>query len=204
MTRVKPVRPSHSLVGLTIPKYLTTDSDIAIWIEDKIKKDTPGYNTGAGPDIQLTKNIGVEYKTRRSSAKSAHTIGSMTLNDIKSTPYEESNIYKKFQYHRRIKHSNRVVVEDEIYDFTYNSIQQKIKESYESARQKIINGNNSYYIPGGAGKGRGKQFGYFENTQKDDANSRCFRIPHSAMIDLEQESKNLKNKMFNYGDTSID
>jgi hypothetical protein len=142
------------------------------------------YNTQKGVDLP---DIGVEVKTRNEDATSPQTIGRMTIDDIKNTPYEQSSIYEKIQTQYRVKHRDGIITEESVYDFSDPMIQDIIEESYETARKMIIEGNISYYI-------RGKNcWGYFEKTSGSSDNLRDFRLPNKQMKEIEKISKNAKH-----------
>ena len=149
-----------------------------------IKRGVPLSN-GPGADIP---ECDFEVKTRDLDATSAHTVGKMTPEDIKSTPYRESTIYHKLQQQYRVKSKNQVIVSAEVYDFSIPHIQEKIEKCYEAARQKIIQGDESDYISGG-------YYGFFER-QANGPRSYQFRFTDGAMKKIESMSRSTFHKLF--------
>jgi hypothetical protein len=157
-------------------------------IENLVEQDGFIINRGKGCDLQLAPDASVEIKTRDLSATSPQSVGAMKLDAIKVTPYKVSPIYDKIQQQYRVKTKDRVVVTDEIYDFSGWSVQSLIEEAYEEARKQIIAGNTSDYI-------YGTKWGYFERTNKK-SHSWQFRLSDGAMKKLEQLSKSTFDNIF--------
>ena len=157
-------------------------------VEHIMKAQGFDINTGAGPDLQFG-DTPVEIKSRDNNATSPQTVGAMTLADIKSTIYEDSAIFKKFQQQYRVKTEDGIIVEEHMYDFSGWFAQSVIKESYETARQSIINGTCDDYIYGGV-------YGYFERTNKNSKTSYNFRLSDSAMKKLEAIANSTINQLF--------
>ena len=132
-----------------------------------------------------------EVKSRDVDSTSPQTVGSMTLDSIKTTEWEDSTVHKKIQLQYRVKTKANVIVESEMYDFSSWGIQSVLKEAYEVARQDIINGNCNDYIYGG-------EYGYFEKTNKD-SNSWCFRINNGAFKKLEAMANSTIGELFAFG-----
>jgi hypothetical protein len=166
----------------------TNSSNRGRQVEHIMKAQGFDINTGAGPDLQFG-DTPVEIKSRDNNATSPQTVGAMTLADIKSTIYEDSAIFKKFQQQYRVKTEEGVVVEEHMYDFSGWFAQSVIKESYETARQAIINGACGDYIPGG-------KYGYFERTNKNSKTSYNFRLSDSAMKKMEAMANSTINQLF--------
>ena len=113
----------------------------------------------------------------------------MLPEDIKVTPYPKSPIYDKVQQQLRVKTQDQVIVSADMYDFSNPYIQQKIEESYEAARAKIIAGDDSNYISGGP-------FGYFERTNPKTSRSYDFRLTNGAMQKLENMATSTFKDLF--------
>ena len=113
----------------------------------------------------------------------------MLPEDIKVTPFPDSPIHDKIQQQLRVKTQDQIIVSADMYDFSNPYIQQKIEESYESARAKIIAGDDSNYIPGG-------QFGYFERTNPKTSRSYDFRLTDRAMHKLESMATSTFKDLF--------
>ena len=158
--------------------------------EDILAQTGNPVSKGSGPDYP---EYGLEVKTKDISSNSANSVGSMTYEDIKLTPYDESPIAKKIKQQFRVKvNKEGVIINTRVYDFTPDFIQEKLREAYESARIKIIKGDNSDYIAG-------TKFGYFERKKGKDnkeTNSWAFRISVGAMDTLESMSKSKYSELF--------
>ena len=87
-----------------------------------------------------------EVKSRDVSSTSPQTVGSMTLDSIKTTEWEQSTVCEKIQVQYRVRTRANVIIESEMYDFSGWAAQSVLKEAYEVARQDIINGNCNDYI----------------------------------------------------------
>lgn len=135
---------------------------------------------------------GLEVKTKDVKSTSANTVGSMTYENICSTPYNESPISEKIKQQLRVKVENGVVVNAKVYDFSPKFIQDAIKDAYEAGRARLIqDGNKSTYIPG-------TSFGYFERKKNkgEYTNSWAFRIRTTSMDKLENMSKSTYKNLF--------
>jgi hypothetical protein len=177
------VRLKANMVGQSVPSNMNGAAGRDV--EKKLLKQGYPMSNASGPDIP---EIETEVKTRDLDAISAHTVGRMTPEYIKSTPYRESVIYQKLQRQYRVKTRDQVIVSAEIYDFSASHIQEKIEQCYEEARKKIIQGDERNYIPGG-------YFGFFER-QADGSNSYQFRFTDGAMKKLEAMSRSTFHKFF--------
>jgi hypothetical protein len=180
--KLKVVRLKTNLVGQMVPSKLGGQAGKSI----ELKLIEQGFDIDqqtSGADI---KQLGLEVKSRDIDSISPQSIGSMTPEDICAKSYDQTNICEKIQQQFRVKTKDQKIISAEVYDFSSPAIQERIRESYEIARQKIINGNDSSYIAGGP-------YGYFERTV---AGSRSyeFRLRDTAMKKLETISKSTFNK----------
>jgi hypothetical protein len=174
-------------VGDSVPKQCL--GNVGYEIEARLIENGYSINIGHGLDMP---DMGLEVKTRKTDAQSANTVGSMTLDDIKSTTYNQSNVCAKIQRQYRVEYDNQIsqITSEKVYDFTDPFIQRKIELGYESARKKIIAGVKSDYINGGEG------IGYFEKKRGvGDTTSYDFRISGPRMKKLETLANN--SKQFN-------
>jgi hypothetical protein len=146
----------------------------------------PMDRRGQGIDVPA---YGFEVKSRDLDSTSSQSIGKMLPEDIKVTPFPDSPIHDKIQQQLRVKTQDQIIVSADMYDFSNPYIQQKIEESYESARAKIIAGDDSNYIPGG-------QFGYFERTNPKTSRSYDFRLTDRAMHKLESMATSTFKDLF--------
>ena len=154
-------------------------------IENHIGNQGWDLNNKEGADL---KDYGIEIKSRDLDAVSPHTVGSMTIEDIIATAYEQSNVFNKIQQQHRIKIQNGKVVDEYTYDFRADYIQDKIRDCYEAARAKIISGDRSKYIYGG-------EYGYFEQSTTSE-NSYNYRMSDSAMTRIENMARSTYGNLF--------
>jgi len=182
MTKIKQVK---HLVGRTVPPK--TNGAAGREVENIMAAHGwPMHRHGPGVDVPA---YGFEVKSRDVDSTSAQNIGKMLPEDIKVTPYSESPIHDKIQQQLRVKTQNQVIVSADMYDFTNPFIQQKIEESYEAARAKIIAGDDSNYIYGGP-------YGIFERTSPKTSRSYDFRLTDGAMTKLENMSTSTFKDLF--------
>jgi len=182
MAKIKQVK---HLVGRTVPPK--TNGAAGRAIEEMMEaQGWPMDRHGPGVDVPAH---GFEVKSRDVDSTSAQNIGKMLPEDIKVTPYSESPIHDKIQQQLRVKTQNQVIVSADMYDFTNPFIQQKIEESYEAARAKIIAGDDSNYIYGGP-------YGIFERTSPKTSRSYDFRLTDGAMTKLENMSTSTFKDLF--------
>jgi hypothetical protein len=171
MAKIKQVK---HLVGRTVPPK--TNGAAGRAIEEMMEAHGwPMDRHSQGIDVPAH---GFEVKSRDLDSTSAQSIGKMLSEDIKVTPFSKSPVHDKIQQQLRVKTQGQVIVSADMYDFTNPYIQQKIEESYEAARAKIIAGDDSNYVSGGT-------YGYFERTNPKTSRSYDFRLTDSAMKKLE-------------------
>lgn len=174
------------LVGKSVPsKYNGSGQAIEqMLIEQGIPVDT----RTAGPDIQVDGYTPVEVKSRDIDSTSAQDVCKMSAAYIIKTPYRSSRVFEKTQRQYRVKTKDQVIISAEIVDFSPKFIQDKIEESYEICRKKIIAGDKSNYIYGTA-------WGYLEQTNKN-SKSYSFRIGHGAMKSLESMANSTYRELY--------
>jgi hypothetical protein len=199
---VKKLKIDDILIGMSVPKQggdYTSDGNIGTFVESIL--DSNGYlvNSGSGCDLNIG-GVDVEVKTRNIDSEAAHTIGSMSAEDICNIPYEQSNICKKFQQQYRVYYKDGdpgIIVKAKMCQFTDDSIQSKLKKSYEEARKIFVESGWIRATPYSTIKGFDGCAGYFEKTKT--GNSWTFRITHSAMKEFESIDANRKfaNELFN-------
>lgn len=185
LPKVKQFKLSKHLIGVSVPQ--TKDGHAGRYVEDLIESMGVPINRGEGCDI---KDYGLEVKSRDLDATSAHTVCKMNPEDIKSTSYRNSKVFKKFQQQLRVKIKDSKIVSAEVYDFSPLQIQELIEEAYSVAQTKIINGTEEDYISG-------THWGYFERTSKD-RKEYDFRIACGAMEELEAMAKSTFKNIFEY------
>jgi len=163
--------------------------NVGNWAENVLKENGHTINK-TGIDIS---DLGLEVKTRKNGSSSYHTIGSMNVNDIINTPYDQSSIREKTLTQYRIHYNDQfqVVASAEVYDFSDNAIQDKIREAYEGAREMMRNGDRNNWIRKEVEPGV-MAWGAFEGN----GNSYYFRIASKHMNDMETMAKSTFNKNF--------
>jgi hypothetical protein len=181
--KAKVIQLKAKMVGKSVPSNFGGAAGRDV--QDKLLEQGYPISNAPGPDIP---EIEVEVKSRDLDATSAHTVGSMTPEDIKSTPYRKSVVHDKLQRQYRVKTKDQVIVSAEVYNFSISHIQEKIEKCYEAARQKIILGDKSDYISGGF-------YGFFER-QANGSRSYQFRFTDGAMKKLESMSRSTFHKLF--------
>ena len=177
------VRLKANMVGKSVPSNI--NGAAGRYIEKELGEQGYPMSNRSGPDIP---EIEMEVKSRDLDATSAQTVARMISEDIKLTPYRKSVVYDKLQRQYRVKTKDQVIVSAEVYDFSTPYIQEKIEKCYETARQKIIQGDESDYISGGF-------YGFFER-QADGPKSYQFRFTDGAMKKIESMSCSTFHKLF--------
>lgn len=172
MIKVKKLYTSY--IGVRLP-----DTSRAGTAFEKVLADN-GHpvDPGQGPDYP---EVGLEVKTKSKESRSANVVGTMSRTDIINTPYEESSICKKMKQQLRVETENGVIVDQNIYDFSANHIQEKIKESYEIGQKKLNVKDPRDYV-------NCTKWGYFEK-RKHTEDSYMYRINVGAMKELEGMAK---------------
>jgi len=178
----------HHLLGRQLPSNLGGDSGRACedLLEDKIGIS---INRGAGCDIP---EIGWEVKCRKGTATSAQTVSAMRPEDIISTPYPLSPIFKKIQKQLRFTtNDNDVIIAIDLCDFDQPQIQELIQEAYEHARILIKNNPSLEYTPYEG------YWGYFEKTKKNRPEL-DFRLADGQMEKLLAMTNSTFQNLFAY------
>ena len=160
-----------SLLGSTLP-YSDNSKNGRFCEEVLIDENWPIDQHRKGPDVS-TDNFKIEFKLKDQDSVSAYTIGKITFDELKTVDYNTSHIKDKLQQLCIIEHKDKVVVSVNVYDLTDPEIQKKFEEAFELARELVISGYNSNYIPG-------NNFGYFESTTQQP-NIYSFRIRKEMM-----------------------
>lgn len=173
-------KAEEALVGMTIPAQQF--GNVGRIVEDVF--DDLGYivNRKQGVDLQ---SLGVEIKTRDTDATSAQTIGKMSKNDILKYSWKDSQVFKKFQQQFRVHYSSSLgkITSAGMYDFRLPEIQAIAEQSYESARQKLKNGDLANYVRGDFCEEQ--CWGFFERTDPSKLDFYDFRFGDSKMKKLE-------------------
>ena len=181
--KAKIISLKTKLVGEAVPPK--THGAAGRDIENQLRAQGFPISNQPGADLPT---IGLEVKSRDIDSTSPQSVGTMLPEDIVNTPYRNSLICEKLQQQLRVKTKNQKIISAEVYDFSSPYIQEKLEESYEAARQKIIAGDCSKYISGG-------DYGYFERTVKG-SRSYQFRVSDSAVKKIESMSSVTSNRLF--------
>lgn len=182
-------KAENVLIGMPVPKQ--KNGNIGHLVEDVMADAGYPIDRQATVDLPALK---VEVKTRTAEATSAHAIGSMTIDDIINTPYQNSPVKDKFQQQFRVTHSDtfREVTSAKIYDFSDTYIQGLVERDYEAGRAifaELQKNNDKYpkYV-----RGANTDF-YWE---KKESNSYAFRVSDSAMKEFEGMATSTFNSLF--------
>lgn len=176
-----------ALVGASVIDGKTETGEIGRMIEDKL--DEANYVIDRDGTVDLP-GLGLEVKSRKKGSICAHSIGSMTVENILKTPYEQSTICCKLQRQYRVKHNEIIITEAEVFDFTDPYIQTKIKLAYEHGRTLMAAGKFDQLC-----RGHATWWGYWE---KKNNNSYAFRIRDKAMRGMENEKYSTLNKFVEF------
>jgi hypothetical protein len=182
----KVIKLNIDLSDLELPDQ--DGGNIGRLIEDELERQGFTINRQKGVDIP---GLGVEVKTRKMGSDSPHTVASMTVEDIKNTPYNKSPVKEKFTRQFRVTYDdvNHVIVEARIYNFDDEHTQKLMDTSYETARAKVIAGDDSTYIGG--------KYGHFQKVV-GSTESYIYRINNSAMKKFCNGAKSTFNSIYEW------
>jgi hypothetical protein len=192
MARTNLTKAKRALIGMKLPEQEHGNNGKII--EGVLIQHGYDLNPNKGTDLS-----DVEVKSRSIDATSAQTVGSMSKDNIMATPYDSSSIKEKFQTQFRVKYrkdiatGENVIISAEEYDFSIDTIQDRMRAAYEHGRQQIIQyitqGQEVPDYISGAG-----QCGYWERTKK--GNCWEFRMTTSTMTAFENIAKVNENPLF--------
>lgn len=172
-----------------VGKPVTGDNDqIGFQVENYLRAEGWPVQSGAGPDIKVW---GIEIKTRNIFATSMQTVGRITEQALKITPYDQSSIKQKIQRQIRVYHNGLNILDAKFYDFSPEYIQENIREAYEIGRQKVIEGCNSDWIPG-----KKNSWANFEADKHATSRQYQFRISENCYKKLEAMSRLTFDNLF--------
>lgn len=129
-------RTFKQLVGLSIPKKSKTNpGNVGIFIDNYIKSHLK-INGNTIVDLE---DYGIEIKTKDIETNTDWSIGSMTLEDILNTDYENSSICKKMQALLLVDTDDtfRVIKDYGLYYLDFDEAQQLLKDSYDNIRNQL-------------------------------------------------------------------
>jgi hypothetical protein len=180
-------KAESALIGMPVPKQ--TNGNVGILVEDTMADQGYKMSTHTGIDIP---GLEIEVKSKGTESTSAYSMGSLHIDFIKKYDYDNSPIKEKCQTIFKVEHSQtfREVTDARVLDFTKPHIQEKIRDAYNTARAKIIAGDESNYI-----KGHSKAWAYFDRKKKNGkpTNNWAFRITVKNMKILEGMARTVDN-----------
>lgn len=175
------LKPSRIKQGIAIGTELQVDPGnhgaIGMQIHDLIAQQGHNMNASDGCDMP---DLKVEVKSRKISSKSAHTIGTVSIDTILNCEYEDTVIYEKSQYIYKVTHvphtlNTNIVHDARVWDFSIPECQDKFKQAYDIMRQKVQSGCRDKRITGNR----------YGNLERQPSGSYQFRVSDSGMKDLE-------------------
>lgn len=204
----------NALRGMTVPGRSTTNTgNVGTFIDSHLKQQMNITNTTTLVDLA---SLGIEVKSKDIHTSTDWSIGSMTLQDILSTPYNKSSVYQKLQALLLVTTDDtfQVIKDIGLHYFDIDEVQKLLEESYEDARaqiqhqvrlhaakvaQQVLNGNaNAILKPiefSSYQKFHGN-YGKFEFT--NNGTSFMFRISVSQMRHLIKVSSAAHNPLLEF------
>jgi hypothetical protein len=183
-------KAEEALKGMSVPEQ--KNGNVGVLVQDVMTDQGYEMSNGAGVDIPKIKT---EVKTKGNESKSAYAIGSVHIDTIKKYDYNNSPIKEKCQTIFKVAHSQtfREITDARVLDFSKEYIQEKFRDAYNTARDKVLSGDTSNYI-----KGHEDAWGYFERKKKNKVgtNNWAFRIPVNKMKELEGMAKSNVDSLF--------
>lgn len=197
MTRTKISAFKKTLEGMEMPvTQRRSNGDVGNYVEEQLKKQGIPIDSGtAGADVAA---FDLEIKTRKRGSNAPITVGSMSLDRILRTDYNNSTIKEKLQTVRSIEYDENsifhepgtsVVKEDTVIDLTDPEIQKILEFQYEYGRLEVMD-----------------KFDWPVHTtagwwEKKDNTTWAFRIPFSNWKNFKKHSQTRRayNTMFTNG-----
>lgn len=142
--RVKTIK-NNIAVGTPIPNF-TDDCEAGQYFDQQMAMKGHKLDTVGVIDLP---EYGVDNKTRKSSSKASHTVGSMTINDIIATPaWEQTRFYQKCRNQNRIEYDTTFMEVSKVFllDMEIDLIQEKLSADYRDLRHQLVIGNRSIEI----------------------------------------------------------
>jgi hypothetical protein len=172
-------KAEDALVGMPVPEQ--KNGNVGILVEDTMIDQGYKMSTHTGIDIP---DLDIEVKTKGTESTSAYSMGSLHIDSIKEYNYNNSPIKEKCQTIFKVEHSQtfRKITDARVLDFTKPYIQEKFRDAFDTAREKMIAGDESNYI-----KGHNEAWGYLERKTRNGkpTNNWAFRITVGNMKSLE-------------------
>jgi len=179
-------KAEKALVGMSVPKQ--KHGNIGRITQGVMENNGYQFNNYVGVDIP---SLETEVKSKGLESNSAYKIGSMTLDDILTYPYDDSPLKEKLQNIFIVEHSQTFmkVTNAQLYNYGKESIQSILRHAYNSSREILIKKQSGTYA-------RGKDaWGYFEHQ---NSNSWQFRLPVVNMKKLMGMSRSTADKLFDF------
>lgn len=154
-------------------------------IENRLEEVGYKVSKKQGIDLPVEK---VETKTRDLDSVSPETIATMSEKEILSTNYEDSKVCEKFQQQFRVYTKDRVIVSNEIHDYSDDWCQKIAKDIYDIGKDALAKGVKGTYISG-------TKFGYWESKKPGMWDFR-FRKDTYNILDRMVQSKKHFDSMF--------
>jgi hypothetical protein len=160
-------------------------------VDPRAVVDLPGIN----PD-----SPGVEVKSRSATTNSAHTVGTMTYDNILSTAWPDTSFMKKLLQQWQVEISKNIFTGEigaggTMVDLTHLDIQKQVEEAYESCRAQLA-------AQGTIVKGQtisGGQYGVLEHKPGKSGTNKSYamRIPAAGMKKIRRSTDSTFRKLFN-------
>ena len=182
--KVKVFKLSQQLLGKVLPNNIGGHAGREL--ERLLESMGVTINRGQGCDWKV---YGLEVKSRDIDATSPQTVATMQRDLIKTTAYEDSVIFEKFQQQLRVYTKDRVIIEARVHDFSAHHIQRLIKQAYNHAQAQFDLGTAGDYV-------YGNEYGYFEVTNPKSPESYSFRINAGAFDKLEAMAASTYGTLF--------
>lgn len=186
MIKVKKFKLAENLIGQVVPN--SANGHAGRYVERLLVEMGVPINFGHGPDIE---EIGLEVKTRDLDATSPQTIADMNPEDIISTDYKDSHVYKKFQQQLRVYIRDNVIVSAEVYDFSAPPVQELVERAYNHAKAQLVKN------PELTRTAYKNEYGYFERVSTH-RKSLSFRLSNDDMATLEGMARSEYKNLFEY------
>jgi hypothetical protein len=137
-TRVKEIK-NNITTGTKIPVF-QKDGDAGIYIDQLMVNKGHAVDKNGLVDMP---EYGVDNKSRKKGSHAHHTVGSMTIDNIISTPD-----FKNTRYYHKVQNQNQVTYDSDflevcdvvLLDMDIELIQEKLAEGYNDCREQLING----------------------------------------------------------------
>jgi len=166
--------------GESIPPSLN-DCDIGKWVDDELA--SRGHFVDPNGIVDLPE-YNIDNKTRKKYSKASYTIGSMTIDDISSTPD-----WFNTRFHKKTLNQNQIEWDPDfqevsnvtVLDMDLHEIQEPLKQAYENLREKILNNDRRKNIVSDC------KWAVFDGYSHH--NSYRYRITNYAMKKIKNISK---------------